>query len=348
MTQLMARTGVHSAQEAERLREVQRLDRSGLEHDPALSLLVSLASSCLEAPMAMVSIVDAEHQRPLVGVGCDLEAIPRDLSFCSQAIAAEGELFVVPDARRDPRFRDNPLVRGAPGLRFYAAAVLTGPHGARLGTLCVADPRHPHHPRERQRQQLRWLADLVVLELQRHEQHHRCPVTGLPTLHQLLRVGRKEWQAATDHSQPLALLLLDCNNFRAVNRCCGHEQGDHFLHDVGEALAEHARPEDFPAHMQADRFALLLPLKEVEQGIALARELQTKLAAMELTSAPPGYVMNPVIGLALTHAADRSFDDLVHRSEQALDLARLQGHGALVELREATPLHAANHTSGRW
>ena len=348
MTRAMVRNGEHSTQEANRLREVHRLDRSGLEQDPALSLLVSLASSCMETPVAMVSMVEADHQRPLVGHGCDLEAIPRELSFCSQAIAAEGELFVVMDARRDSRFRDNPLVCAEPGLRFYAAAVLTGPHGSRLGTLCVVDARHPHHPRDQQLQQLRWLGDLVALELQRHEQHRLCPVTGLPTLHQLLQVGRREWQAATESDQPLALLLLDLNNFRAVNRCCGHEQGDHFLHDVAKALAEHSRPQDFAAHMQADRFALLLPLSDVDQGIALARELQSKLAGMDLNSAPPGYVMNPAIGLALNHAADHSFDDLVHRSEQALDLARLQGQGALVELCEATPLHAANHVSGCW
>ncbi|NDD43927.1 sensor domain-containing diguanylate cyclase [Synechococcus sp. BS56D] len=339
---------VRTGRETRRLRELRRLDRAGLEHDPALALLVKLASSCMATPIAMVSMVEADQQKPLLGHGCDLEAIPRELSFCSMAIEADADLFVVPDAAIDPRFRDNPLVSHPLGVRFYAAAVLQGPSGGRLGTLCVLDHRAPHQPSDRQLQQLRWLADLVTLALERHEQHLLCPVTGLPTLGQLLRVGRKEWQSALNAERPLALLLLDLNNFRAINRCCGHEQGDRFLQEVAGAIASHCRPEDFVAHVQADRFALLLPLANADEGLELARTFQQMLATLDLGVAPPGYRMLPVAGLALNHVDDEGFDALVHRSEQALELARLQGNGAIVELRDGIPSMAAAHSAGHW
>lgn len=339
---------VISGGETSRLRELQRLDRAGLERNPSLRLLVKLASSCMGTPMAMVSMVEANQQKPLIGHGCDLDAIPRELSFCSRAIQADQALFVVPDAALDPRFRDNPLVSRSLGVRFYAAAVLKGPAGGNLGTLCVVDDRAPHHPSDRQLQQLRWLGDLVSLEFERHESHLLCPVTGLPTLRQLLRVGRKEWQSAIEHEQHLALLLLDLNNFRAINRCCGHEQGDLFLREVANAIANHCRPEDFAAHLHADRFALLLPLVDADEGLQLARQLQLMLTQLELRVAPPGYQMMPVVGLALNHADDADFDALVHRSEQALDLARLQGNGAMVELRDPPPLLSSTYSQGRW
>jgi anti-sigma regulatory factor (Ser/Thr protein kinase) len=60
------------------------------------------------------------------------------VSFCSHAIEHSG-LFIIPDAREDDRFRDNPFVASGPQFRFYAGAPLLTREGAALGTLCVID-----------------------------------------------------------------------------------------------------------------------------------------------------------------------------------------------------------------
>ena len=72
--------------------------------------------------------------------------------------------MVVPDATRDPRFVDNPLVTGAPGIRFYAGVPLKGVNGASIGTLCIIDVK-PRELTNEQRTLLKDLAEIAMDEL---------------------------------------------------------------------------------------------------------------------------------------------------------------------------------------
>jgi GAF domain-containing protein len=116
--------------------------------EPAFDALVRQAAARFRVPIALISLVDAERQwfKAAVGLPAGHET-PRSQAFCDHAIRGMG-VMVVPDARSDPRFAGNPLVTGAPCIRFYAGAPLTLAGGARLGTLCVIDrlPRKDFGP----------------------------------------------------------------------------------------------------------------------------------------------------------------------------------------------------------
>ena len=123
------------------------------------------ASSLLDMPVALVSLVDADRQWFKSAHGLDITETPRDVSFCAHAILDGSEVFQVPDALDDERFADNPAVSGDPRVRFYAGAPLELSDGSTVGTLCVIDYR-PRFLSEEQLRGLRDLAQLVADELE--------------------------------------------------------------------------------------------------------------------------------------------------------------------------------------
>ncbi|MFM1989423.1 MAG: hypothetical protein RJA99_2380 [Pseudomonadota bacterium] len=143
------------------LRELLILDTPPEER---FDRIVRFAADEFDAPIALVSLVDSERQWFKARVGLDICETGRDAAFCAYAIL-KPEVMVVEDALADPRFVDNPLVLGAPGIRFYAGAPLEV-GGRRVGTLCVIDVR-PRHFDATDAAVLRAMRTLVEEELAR-------------------------------------------------------------------------------------------------------------------------------------------------------------------------------------
>lgn len=206
------------ADEQERLARLQALAVLDSAPEPVFDAITRLAADLCGAPIALVSLVDARRQWFKAATGLPgVSETPRDIAFCAHSILGRGVMEVA-DATNDPRFALNPLVVGAPHIRFYAGAPIVLPGGHAMGTLCVID----HAARQldpQQRRQLAGLAEVAAQALvareqtvialavkQRHEaeQHERLRVT----LHSIGdAVITTDTRGIIDYMNPVAVRL---------------------------------------------------------------------------------------------------------------------------------------------
>jgi phosphoribosyl 1,2-cyclic phosphodiesterase len=150
--------------EAERVAALKRLGILDTTPEERFDRHTRIAAALFRVPIALVSLVDADRQWFKSCFGTDVCESSRETSFCAHAITAGDEMLIVPDALKDDRFRDNPMVSDGPRIRFYAGAVLHSPEGKRIGTVCVLDVR-PRNLSDDERKLLRDVAAAVEAEL---------------------------------------------------------------------------------------------------------------------------------------------------------------------------------------
>lgn len=151
-------------QEAARLEALRQYNILDTPAEQTYDDITALSAFICDVPIALVTLVDEDRQWFKSRVGIDTQETSRDVSFCAHAILGP-TIMIVNDATQDERFFDNPLVTGAPGIRFYAGVPLIPPEGHPLGTLCVIDQKS-RTLSEHQIKTLEALARQVVIQLE--------------------------------------------------------------------------------------------------------------------------------------------------------------------------------------
>src|SRR6185295_3007106 len=150
-----------SGGESRRLAALNRYGILDTPPEPQFDEIAELARALLEAPIAVISFVDARRQWFKAHPGLPIQELPSEEALCARTVGGF-DVLVVADAQEDERFRDSPLVVAEPRIRFYAGAPLCTPDGFNLGALCVMDPRPRHDITTRQIEMLAGLAKVVV------------------------------------------------------------------------------------------------------------------------------------------------------------------------------------------
>ncbi len=156
--------------ERQRLAALHSLHILHTPREDRFDRITRIAAHTFNVPIALISLIESDYQWFKSCLGLPINETSRDVSFCAHAIL-DDKLFIIPDARCDPRFANNPLVTGDPWIRFYAGYPLHALSGHTLGTLCIID-REPRLLMQEEREMLSDLGAWVENEINAVEISH--------------------------------------------------------------------------------------------------------------------------------------------------------------------------------
>jgi len=335
-----------SPDEPRRLRALREL---GVLYTPAeerFDRITRLATRLFGAPISLVSLV-AEHTQWFKSAqGLEVSETPRRVAFCAHAILGDGTM-VVPNALDDERFLDNPLVTGAPSIRFYAGHPLHAEDGSKLGTLCVIDTK----PRMLSPTDLAALSDLAAIAeselklasvidartslLQEIGELTRKAMldslTRLWNRQGIMEILERELQRARRTRLPVCLALADIDHFKKINDTYGHVQGDLALVEVALRMRASARAYDAIGRYGGKEF--LVVISDCDQATALrtAERMRVQVAGADIDSARLPERVTLSVGVVCSHGhPEVSAEQLIQAADEALYAAKRAGRDRVV------------------
>lgn len=157
-------------------------------------------------------------------------------------------------------------------------------------------------------------------------------LTGLANRRRFERQLDREVARTLRYGRPFCLLLLDIDNFKAVNDTYGHEAGDEAMQYLSRSLQAETRGIDLSARIGGEEFALLLPETDFESGCEVAERLcyairETKIPTVGRITASFGVAEFPVCaatGRELVAAADAAMYEAKRNGRNRIERAPVQ------------------------
>ncbi|MCI3924467.1 GGDEF domain-containing protein, partial [Paenibacillus sp. TRM 82003] len=169
----------------------------------------------------------------------------------------------------------------------------------------------------------------------------RDSLTGLHNRRHLVQVLERALARARGSGDPLSVVLIDIDHFKAVNDTHGHRAGDEVLRAVADELRAGCRADDTVARYGGEEFVLVLPSTSREQALERTEELRRRRAAgaVRLTGPVPHPRQAPAIAVTFsagvaTHAGDGTdADGLLAAADRALYAAKAAGRNQVAAAR---------------
>lgn len=271
--------------EPARLAALDRYDILDSPAEGAFDTITQLVRTVLDVPMSAVSLIDSDRQWFKSHPGIEASETPREQAFCHHTIRGMDPM-IVPDAQRDSRFRDNPLVTGDLFIASYAGVPLRTPEGYNIGSLCAIDTR-PREFAPAQIEALKGLAALVVEQLELRTIAERDSLTGTLTRRAFIAEVDKRIALFARRQRPAALVMIDIDHFKAVNDTYGHAAGDKAIQAMARLCEAGRRPADALGRLGGEEFGLLLAETTEAEAIHVANRFCSAVRGLEVKHEPP-------------------------------------------------------------
>ncbi len=306
---------------------------------PVCTAIVEAMTASVRARLGAIAIVDPADRRMSIKATCGyplmlvehmrIEPGEGVFGFAFETakvlrVPGSGTVGTPKPMRRRPRYRTE---------SFVALPILAGDEV--LAVVCVADRVDDRAFSRTDVSALRALAAPAALALARERAAARAeayahaaavdPVSGLFNRRYFHVRLEEELQRSRRHEIPLALLMMDIDDFKAVNDVYGHLAGDGVIKESAEIVRRAVRVFDVCTRFGGEEFSVIMPASSEESATAVAERIRARVAAFR--SAEPSLEELRVtvsIGLALSEPG-MTASDLINRADEALYAAKRAG-----------------------
>lgn len=177
---------------------------------------------------------------------------------------------------------------------------------------------------------LRDLTDEKMAQVALEQLATRDGLTGLANRRCFDDTLHAEWARALRQVQPLSLLMVDVDNFKAYNDAHGHLGGDECLKRVARAVASEMRANDLVARYGGEEFAVILPNQSLKGAAIVAERIRSRVEQLQLPCRfGPGHVTVSIGAATAIAGPDSHASQLVAVADAALYRAKHLGRNRI-------------------
>ncbi|MBL8318515.1 MAG: GGDEF domain-containing protein [Burkholderiaceae bacterium] len=154
-------------------------------------------------------------------------------------------------------------------------------------------------------------------------------LTGIHNRRYFFEIAEREWSRCRRYGEDAALLLIDADNFKAINDVYGHLCGDRLLIAIAKAVRATLRQPDLMARFGGEELIILLPHTDPLGALDVAERIRERVAGgrLEWNGEKVGTTVS--VGVASYAGDDRTLDALIHDADLALYAAKKAGRNCV-------------------
>jgi len=314
--------------------------------------ITRLARRALNVPIAAITVVQGDRQWFKSVAGWQVTELPMSNSLCAEVIR-EGKQMIVSDTLEDLYMMENPVVRGKPGIRFYAGVPLRDSERKTVGTFFVMDVK----PRKADAGFATTLADLgdmaqrelftvelsnaqsaLVAKLgEARRQAMFDPLTRLWNRRGATDLLNSALKEADRHNHTLGICLADIDNFKQVNDQFGHQVGDQVLRRVAGSIVASVRPQDIVCRWGGEEFLVIVHDIDERGCVAIGERICAGMRELPIQTRDGLVPASISIGVAMRNRGDTvTSDQLIALADAALYRSKREGRDRVTVGRAKT------------
>jgi diguanylate cyclase (GGDEF)-like protein len=278
--------------------------------------------------LALKTAVDAVHAsggRLVVG------ASPGEDSDMGTIGSLAGLDRSIEDAERSAL--QNGRVGEARAGQTFVASVALRPadrQGRLYGLITVG--RHGREFTDAERELLGLLAAQTTLALENVDLHYQVrrqavtdELTGLGNHARFQELLSTEIQQVRRYGDPVALLMLDLDDFKSINDTFGHQQGDAVLREVARALRESCREVDTPVRYGGDELAVILPRTPLDGALSIGERVRAAIEGLRVPRLDGDDSLGVTASIGVSASIKGDKEALISDADRALYIAKRDG-----------------------